>query len=344
MFRFLWFLLALSAAALAAPPLPTLPSFAGWQKIHQAVNTQVGWGLKPPDAAAMAEFGLQATERDVYQRGTRSIQVEGLRFADAAGAYGAFTYYRPANFHGFDLAQPKEQAASGDTQILFTRGPWLVRVQMDELTAMTASDMRALAAHLASPAGTSLTLPTLPYYVPRPQLEDNSVRFVEGPAAFAAACDWLPPAQVGFDHSAEAVLASYDLPQAAGPVQLLVVSYPTPQMARTHLAAWQSNAAFTIRRSGPMLILVHGIAGAPALQLAQAVNYDAEITMAPPTPVGIDALPGLILGIFVLCGLIISVSIVVGVLTGGLRVLLQRIWPTRFARVQQEALIRLNLK
>ncbi len=337
-------MLALGAWALAAtPPLPTLPSFAGWQKSRQAISTRSGWGLPAPDASAMAEYGLQAVERDVFQRGARSIQVQGLRFADAAGAYGAFTYYRPANFHPFDLGQPKEQAASGDTHILFTRGPWLIQVQMDQLTAMTASDMRSLAAHLAPPPGTSLTLPTLPYYLPRAHLQPNSVHYAEGPAGFAAACDWLPPEAVGFDKSAEAVVANYDLP-TAGAVQLLILSYPTPTMARTHWARWKSDRAFTIRRSGPLLVLVQGAAGAPVEQLAEAVNFDADITLVPPVPVGINALPALILGIFMLCALIICVSIVVGVLTGGLRALLQRFWPQRFAHLSAESLIRLNLK
>lgn len=293
----------------------------------------------------MAEYGLARVERGTFARGPRHIQVLGMRFENAIGAFGAFTYYRPINFHPFDLAQPQEQAASGDTRILFTRGLWLIQVRMDMLTAMTASEMRQLAANLGPVAGSAPALPTLPFYLPTEHLEPNSIRYAEGPAGYAAACDWLPAAAVDFSQSPQIAVGSYDLPETdPGVVQVMVISYPTPQMARTHLAELQKNPDLEVRRSGPLLAVVHGISAAPAQRLAEAVNYDAEITIAPHGPVGIEGLPALIIGIFLLCAFIIGVAVVVGVLTGGIRVLLRRAFPDRFRSLQGETLIRLNLK
>lgn len=293
----------------------------------------------------MAEYGLAELEHDTFQRGPRKIQVLGLRFQSPIGAYGAFTYFRPANFHRFDLAQKGEQAASGDTTILFTRGQWLIRVQMDELTAMTASEMRALATNLGPFAGAAPALPTLPFYLPPQHLEPNSVRFAEGPAGYTAACNWLPASAVNFAQSPEVVVGTFDLPETdPGTVQMMVISYPTPQMARSHLAQLQKISGLDVRRSGPLLALVHGISGDPAQQLAEAVNYDADITMAPHAPIGIEGLPSLIIGVFLLCAFIIGVAITVGVLAGGVRVMLQRAFPERFHNLQGESLIRLNLK
>jgi len=332
----------LALAAWAAAPPPFLPDFAGWQKAKSEVAQAAPWPLPTAEAEAMTEYGLRSLERDTYQRSGRSIVVEGYRFGDVDGSYGAFTYYRPDNFHPFDLAQPKEQAASGDNVILFTRGVWLIRVHMDELTAMTASEMRQLAAALSASAGGG-DLSSLPYYLPPAHLMAGDTHFVEGPKAFSTFCHWLAPDAVGFNMGAQAELGTYDL-GGSTPAQLAVVAYPTPQIARTHLAALQKMSGFSVRRSGPILVLLHGASGADADQLLQAVNYDADITMVPPTPVGLDALPELILGIFVLCGFIIGVAIVVGLLTGGTRAMLERWFPERFEKAHDEALIRLNLK
>lgn len=336
-------LAALVMAAAAAPP-PRLPDFAGWQKGQSAILAPAAL----PERVALAEYGLQFAEQDTYQRGDRKIAVTGFRFADAAGAYGAFTFFRPEEFHPFDLAQPREQAASGNTLILFTRGQWLVRVQMDQLTAMTASEMRQFAAALAPTAGNELALPSLPLYLPRQGLLPSTVRLAEGPAGLGGPnggiAPWLPAGEVGFDHSAEVIVAGYNVPlHESGSVQLAVISYPTPLMARTRLAAMSHLEGVAARRSGPLLVLTHA-AGNDAASLLDQVNYDADITLVPPTPVGIDALPSLILSILLFCGVLIAVAIVVGLLTGGARVLLMRVLPQRFHRPPPEPLIRLHLK
>lgn len=333
----------------AAPAArPALPNFDGWQKVKSSVAGKPGWGLAANDAAVMGELGLSWIERGTYQFNGRTIQVQGYRFADPGGAYGAFTYFRPANFHAFDIGQPRDQAASGNTAVLFTRGVWLIRVDMDQLTAMTASQMRQLARNLASTAGAD-QLPSLPFYLPRRGLQANSLHFVRGPVGFAAACDWVSAAGLGFDQSAQAMIASYDFgPGVNGTettAQLVILSYPTPQMARTRLAELQHQAGFQTRRSGPLLALVRSTpaGSAAAAALLTQVNWDAEVTMVPPTPLGLSGLPALILGIFVLCALIMGVAILVGLLSGALWNWVDRYLPPRFRRSARPALIGLGL-
>jgi hypothetical protein len=336
--------IALLAMAAVAAVAPTLPEFAGWRKVQTQALAPLQAGLAGNQAAALGEYGLVSVERDVFQRGDRQIHIEGLRFHDSRGAFGAFTFLRPANFHSFDIGQKDEQAASGGTSILFTRGEWLMRVEMDELTAMTAAEMRDLAARIPVRGDPALSLPNLPYYLPLDHRQPGTLHFTEGPAAFAASCDWLPATAVGFDHGAETALAAYDLPMSPPGAELLVISYPTPTMARTRLAGLEKAAQAPGRRSGPLVILVHGLSADAAAPLLQAVNYDAEITKVPPVPVGVEGLPALILGIFLLCALIIGVAVVVGVLSGTTAVMLERVLPERFRRRQQENLIRLHLE
>jgi hypothetical protein len=330
--------------AAAAAVVPTLPEFAGWQKVQSQQLTPAQAALPGNQAAAMAEYGLVGVERDLYKRGDRQVHVEGMRFRDSRGAFGAFTFFRPENFTAFDIGQKNEQAMSGGTSILFTRGEWLIRVQMDELTGMTAAEMRDLAARIPVQGDPALSLPDLPYYLPRDRRQSGTLHFAEGPAGFAASCDWLPAAAVGFDHGAETALAAYDLPMSPPGAELLVISYPTPAMARTRLEGLEKAAQSPGRRSGPLVILVHGLSADAAAPLLQAVNYDAEITKVPPVPVGVEGLPALILGIFLLCALIIGVAIVVGVLSGTTAVMLEKVLPERFQRRRPENLVRLHLE
>lgn len=340
-------LLAACVLAASAAARPALPNFDGWQKAKSSVADKPGWGLTANDAEVMRELGLSWIERDTYQFNGRAIQVQGYRFGDPGGAYGAFTYFRPDNFHAFDIGQPRDQAASGNTSILFTRGDWLIRVQMDQLTAMTASQMRQLAQNLTATAGAD-QLPSLPFYLPRKGLQANSLHFVRGPVGFAAACQWVPTAGLGFDQDAQAVVASYDfgpdLNGAESTAQLVILSYPTPQMARTHFAELQQQG-LQARRSGPLVAVVRATpAAAPqAAALLTQINWDAEITLVPPTPLGLTGLPALILGIFVLCALIMGVAILVGLLSGALWNWVDRFLPERFRRSARPALIRLGL-
>src|SRR4051812_27436202 len=42
----------------------------------------------------LKEYGLSSAEAATYQRGDRTITLKALRFPNATGAYGAFTYFR----------------------------------------------------------------------------------------------------------------------------------------------------------------------------------------------------------------------------------------------------------
>jgi len=337
--------------AAAPPPLPRLPNFDGWQKTASTEAVHSGWGLPRAEANVMDELGLSSIERATYRFDERTIHLQGYRFGDAGGAYGAFTYYRPENFQAYDLGQPRAPAAAGDTTILFTRGDWLIRVQMDQLTAMTASQMQALAKRLSATAGPS-QLPALPYYLPRKGMVPGSLHFVRGPAGFAAACTWVAPGAVGFNKSAEAMIASYDFGTntdgTEATAQMVLLDLPTPDLARTYLAQLErlsGGAAFQVRRSGTLLALVHatGASASQAAGLLQAVNWDAEITMVPPVPESLGELPALILGIFVLCGLIMGVAVVVGLLSGALWAWADKLLPRRFQHPEREAFISLHL-
>ncbi len=319
--------------AAAQSPLPRL---RGWRVASQPVLTSPGWQLPSPQAAIMAEFGLRTLQRATARRGAAGVQLAAYRFGDSDGAYGAYTYLRHPGFHAIALARGVLAASSG-RQIVLTRGRWVAILTAPQPPPAAAA-ARQLARALAPAAGAPLLLPTVAYQLPRAGFQPGSRRFAEGPLAFAAACSWLPPALVGFDRSAEAAIGDY-----ARGVAMAVLSYPTPQIATAHFAALAALPGMRAQRSGSLIALVHGADAAAAAPLLNAVRYQADFTMVPPSPVGLEALPSLVLSIFAFCGLMFAVAVVLGVLTGGARVLLNRVLPRRFHRFQQENLIQLHL-
>ena len=117
-------------------------------------------------SAALREYGFVGYEIATYTQGTRKLAVRAARFQDATGAYGAFTFYR---LPGSIPEKIGTLAASDNDRVLFFRGAVLVEVRFDRLTAMSASELRELAAALPQVSGPAVNLPVLPNYLPKRQ-------------------------------------------------------------------------------------------------------------------------------------------------------------------------------
>ena len=123
---------AFLAAAAAQEILPA--SFSGWESKGKAA-------VKLPDAHILNEYGLKEAELREYSRGDRKITLKALRFDDATGAYGAFTYYRQPDMVKEGLCS---EAASARTHVLFFCTNVMVDAQLDKVTAMTMAELRDL--------------------------------------------------------------------------------------------------------------------------------------------------------------------------------------------------------
>ncbi len=365
-------------AGIVAQPSATstagLPDFAGWQKIQTTTESTAPWGLSSNQAELLGECRLVSVERARYRRGVRLIDVKGYRFQDASGAYGGYTLLRPPTYHRFTTGSPTAIGVSGDTHVVLMRGPWVILVNLDQLTAMTGSEMRQLLKGLNVPQSPANQPPTLPLFLPPAGLVHHSMVYAGGPTSLAAAAPWFPVSAAGFDKGVEIVTGLYDLngasrgkldicaqpttPASLAPSavcgQVVLLSYPTPDIARNKLAQLRQQLAGArlidpslIRRSGPFVSLFHF--GAPsgdrdaARQVLSNINWDATVTWTRPMPIGAGAVPQLLIGIFLLVGLLIAVAVVVGLLTGGLRAFLARLFPKRFGKKDEDNIIRLEL-
>jgi hypothetical protein len=165
---------------------------------------------------------------------------------------------------------------------------------------------------------------------------------------------------VDFNASAEVTLARYDT--ASGEATLMLISYPTPQLAADHLkrivanhqaaqpqtgaASVESLSSFSAKRTGPIVAIATGpVSASDAKSLLGMVNYEANVTWNTPTDNGqARDLYMLILNIVVLCGILSGLAVVAGVAFGGIRILMKRWYPDKvFDRPEQMEFISLRL-
>jgi len=330
---------AAHAATSPAKPQPILPdAFAGWVAEAAPKTVTDPAQADPANAAALAEYAFTTAALVSYKRGSESLSVRALRFHDASGAYGAYSFYRHDGW-------PKEQIGTGATsdhnRVLFWLGNTVVDANFSHLGPMSGSELRELASHIEVPDGTRGIAPPILANLPKPSLDPQTTHYAAGPAGYTGAGGVLPAELVGFDKGAETATATYNL--RSGPATLTVIDYPTPQMAAAQetkireyikagskaLPAWPKPlvdsdiASLEVRRSGPLVVLVSGDAVPDeSHKLISSVHFDADLVSVPqPTESEVAKTGKLLLGI---AGIVIigsSAAILLGFFLGGGRAL-----------------------
>jgi hypothetical protein len=343
-------LLASSMSAQSAPILPQ--AFAGWQQdAASAKKSSNPADADVSNAAVLKEYGFTDLQSAPYSKeGSRKLTVRAARFADATGAYGAYTLFSQP---GMQTEQIGRHGESAGDRVLFMQGNIVVEAKFDHVTPMSAAELRELAGDLPEPGANLGQLPALPRWLPQPQFVEHSIRFAVGPKSYDQTGSPLPSSAIDFSKSPEILTALYRTDE--GNAKLTLVSYPTPQIAGTQLRAIEQNRAnlqqsgageFQIKRTGPLLAIVSGDASkSEAQSLLGSVNYEAEVTYNEPTFLSKrDNIGNLVVAAFGLIGFILAVAIILGVAFGGIRVLLKRFYPDRFVdRPEDTRVITLNL-
>ncbi|MGB7585186.1 MAG: DUF6599 family protein [Terriglobales bacterium] len=331
------------------PAAAILPrEFGGWQISGAARTSSDPAVADPANAAVLHEYGFNDFESATYVRvDGRKLAIRAARFADTSGAYGAFTFYKTPPML---VEKIGDQAGSLNERVLFYRGNILIDAVFQRLSAMSAAELRELAGDLPLASGSGQGLPGLPAYLPSQSYIKNSARYILGPVALAAVDAPIPSQLVGFNAGAEVVLGKYA--SSGGDSTLMLISYPTPQIAADHLRkieATQAQAAAPVvfsKRTGPIVVVVSGaLSPSEAKSLLASVNYDADVTWNENTHFDKrNNIGNLVWNALVLCGIMMAFALVVGIAFGGLRVLVQRIIPEKvFHREEQIDFISLRL-
>jgi hypothetical protein len=343
----------------ASSPSILPKQFGGWQISGPSRTSSDPAIADPVNAPVLKEYGFTSFESNIYTRDDgRKLTLRAARFGDASGAYGAYTYYKtPAML----IEKIGDGAASMNERVLFYRGNILVDAVFQKLSAMSAAELRELAQGLPLPAGNTRNLPGLPAYLPPQSYVKNTAKYVVGRAALQNLDAPVPAELVDFNAGAEVVLGNYN--SSGGEATLMLISYPTPQIAADHLrrieaACPQSsaNSAPTTnsilqspifdKRTGPIVVVVAGpLSQAEAKSLLASVNYDANVTWNENTYfTKRDNLANLLVNVIILCFIIIGFALVAGVAFGGIRILARRLFPDRILnRAESREFISLHL-
>ncbi len=356
---------AASKPATQAAPRPAeqspavLPQqFEGWQMQGAARISTDPAAADPANAAVLKEYRFTDLATANYTRDdSRSLKIRAARFADASGAFGAYLFYLQREMRKEDIG---DLGASLGQRVLFYRGNVLVDAQFSQESAMSGAQLRELAGALPHPSGNTGNLPTFIEFMPHQGYVANTQKYVMGPAALAAQAPPVSAELVDFNASSEVSLARYDTP--SGEATLMLISYPTPQMAAEHLrridaahqmaqpqpgvASIESSGSFFDKRTGPIVAIATGqVSDSDAKSLLGRVNWEASVTWNQATDNGqVRDLYMLILNIVVLCGILAGLAVVAGVAFGGIRICMKRWYPDKiFDRPEQMEFISLHL-
>jgi len=345
------------ASTLLPPILPK--QFAGWQIQGASQASKDVSSADPTHAALLKEYGFSDFEGATYKSDDgRTLKIRAARFADASGAFGAYSFYLQPEMAREQIG---DQGASLNQRVLFYRGHILVDAVFSQLSVMSAAGLRELAGVLPRPSGNAGNLPPILAFMPHHGYAANTEKYAEGPLALGAIESPLPADLVDFSASPEVVLGQYSTP--SGAATLMLIEYPTPDVAAEHLrridaahhaaqpeagvAAVENVGPFFDKRTGPIVAIAAGpLSQSDAQTLLGAVNYDASVTWNENTYFDKkNNIANLLVNIIILCIIVGALSLAAGVAFGGARILLRRFFPgALFGRPDQTEFISLDLR
>src|SRR5208283_2867090 len=236
-------------AAVASPPvLPT--EFAGWQEKGDVAKSDDPATADAANAPVLKEYGFVRLEKAAYTRDDgRHLAIKAAVFEDASGAYGAFTYYVTDDMRMETIGGA---GAYLNNRVLFYQGNVLVDAVFDRMSVMSAAQLRQLAGLLPQAEGNKGNPPSLQTYLPKRafqrDFDKNTTKYILGPLALNRVVSPLPASMVDFKSGAEVVLGRYEA--AAGDATLMLIEYPTPQIAAERLRQIDASHQVTEQKPG----------------------------------------------------------------------------------------------
>lgn len=343
------------------PPAILPRAFAGWQMQGSPETSADPASADPANAAVLKEYRFTDYAASTYtQDDGGTLKIRAARFADASGAFGAYTFYlQPGMAREVIGDQGASVSSSGGQRVLFYRGHILVDALFSRQSTMSAAELRELAGLLPRIGGNARELPPVLLFMPRQNYIANTQKYAEGPVVLASLGVPVSPNAVDFAAGSEVTLGHYDTP--GGEATLILIYYTNPQMATDHLRridpAYQpaqaqsgvstigSTGSLFYKRTGPIVAIATGTGESDARTLLGEVNYKASLAWnAPTSDRDVHDLTMLILNIVILCGVVGGLAIVAGVAFGGFRILMKRLYPDKvFDRPEQMEFISLHL-
>jgi len=302
--------------------------------------------------ALSAEAGEREYRQCQFTSGKQTATIWAGKYRDPSSAYEVYTsLLRP----GMQPSTVGRLTAVDDKGLLILVGDVVLGV--DQPRNVPTKDLQELTAIIAARSDKT-PLPPIRGYLPKEDLVNATQRYALGPVAFRAAADAEGKPEiagltsaVGFAQGAEAMLAQYHRGHEAG--VLLLIDYPTPQLAELHSRHLETAVAETpkmagtkIERRGSLLSMVIAPT-TPAFGeiLRNGVTYQTQVTWNEPSQTATDAPLGVVLyRIFVGTGVFMIMAVVFGVAFGGVRVFTKRLFPGKvFDRYERMEVLQMGL-
>jgi hypothetical protein len=310
--------------------------------------------LLGPDTTAFREYIVKSVEQRSYTQGAETASVTLYRLRDPSSAYGAYTFLRNDALSGAELGS---YASASHDRALIVVGEMLLDVSVPAKQVRPSdADLKQLAEVLNLKADHT-PYPFISEHLPEKGRVLGSERYVIGPLSLAhfvplGTDDWM-----GFDHSAETILAHYKV--AGKDETLLITSYPTQQVAAAEFAGilrrfvfdppegvlLGQNVLFGKRVSSYIAVVV----GAPSRQAANKVldevGYQSNVTWNEPKQTLTEpSINNMIVEAFLGTGAIMLFAVAAGIGFGGIRVLVKIFLPNKiFDREKQIEILQLGI-
>jgi hypothetical protein len=305
----------------------------------------------------LKEAGLVDEDARAYSNGIAEADV--FRFRDPSGAYSVATWgpqLAPKDVLRVPNKSCDDCGVLQQVELKSQVGNFVVAVVTDPNQQEAAKATLQALVELVSKQADPTPLPPIRTYLAEGQ-EAFTERYALGPAAFRAAATSLGRVEAaalvdvaGFDSHAEAMFAKYKA--GKDEATLLLIEFPTPQLAEMHLRHLQRGlrdaklSTSSVERKGSLLSIVLAPTSAEyAEKLRGAINYETQVTWNEPSSTATDPpITSTLVKIIVATGVFMMVTLVLGIAFGGVRVITKRLFPGKvFDRPAQMEVLQLGL-
>jgi len=341
-------LLLASSRVGAQEPLPE--QFGKW-----AIGSCPGWlgKLLAPSTPVARESNLQSAASEHYCNGNTGVTARYYQFSDSTGAYEFYTSELKVGMNATTIGGASAVDAE---RLLALVGNYVIEILPPK--NISDADLVRLLKSVKDKA-TESPMPPVRSYLPEEQMVQGTQRYALGPAGFDAALTALNESKfaaitpaIGFNSGAEAMLASYQSERNKAQ-DLLIIDYPTPQIAEQRLHHIQSvivaNPALadvTVERKTSLLSVVLSPASPQAAaKLREGIQYQMQVTWNEPSqtltdPPWVSVLKNIFTGTIVFC----VFALVMGAAFGGVRVVTKKFFPGKvFDRPEDMEVLQLGL-
>src|SRR5467141_914165 len=196
--------------------------------------------------AVSQEAGEREFRQCQFTSGKQSATIWAGKYRDPSSAYEVYTsLLRPT----MSPSTVGRFTAVDDKGLLMLVGN--IVIEVDQPRNVSTKDLQELTSSVAANSDRT-PLPPIREYLPKEDLVNATQRYALGPEAFRAAAESVGKSElaslgdtIGFSKGAEAMLAGYK----AGAV-LILMDYPTPQLAELHLHHLQTSLPEKTKQEG----------------------------------------------------------------------------------------------